>query len=32
MVIREFGALEVIRLEEIFTPIPGPGEVLIRVR
>jgi NADPH:quinone reductase len=31
IVIREFGAPEVMRLEEIATPIPGPGEVLIRV-
>jgi NADPH:quinone reductase len=31
IVIREFGAPEVMRLEEIATPVPGPGEVLIRV-
>src|SRR5438552_10918813 len=28
---REFGPPEVMRLEEINTPVPGPGEVLIRV-
>jgi NADPH:quinone reductase-like Zn-dependent oxidoreductase len=32
IVIREFGAPEVMRLEEVPTPVPGPGEVLIRVR
>jgi NADPH:quinone reductase-like Zn-dependent oxidoreductase len=32
VVIREFGAPEVLRLEEIPTPEPGPGEVLIRVQ
>src|SRR2546421_285074 len=31
MVIRECGPPEVMRLEEIPTPAPGPGEVLIRV-
>ena len=31
IVIREFGPPEVMRLEEIETPQPGPGEVLIRV-
>ena len=31
IVIREFGAPEVMRLEDIATPVPGPGEVLIRV-
>ena len=31
MVIRECGPPEVMRLEEISTPTPGPGEVLIRV-
>ena len=29
---REFGAPEVMRLEEVATPEPGPGEVLIRVK
>ena len=32
VVIREFGPPEVMRLEEVPTPAPGPGEVLIRVR
>jgi NADPH:quinone reductase len=31
VVIREFGGPEVLRLEEIPTPEPGPGEVVIRV-
>lgn len=31
MVVREFGPPEVMRLEEVPTPVPGPGEVLIRV-
>ena len=31
IVIREFGPPEVMRLEEVPTPSPGPGEVLIRV-
>ncbi len=29
---REFGAPEVMRLEEVPTPVPGEGEVLLRVR
>jgi len=32
VVVREFGAPEVMRLEEVPTPVPGPGEVLIRVK
>jgi NADPH:quinone reductase len=32
IVIREFGAPEVMRLEEVPTPVPGPGEVLVRVK
>ena len=32
VVIREFGPPEVLRLEEVPTPVPGPGEVLIRVK
>src|SRR4051812_39640167 len=32
MVVREFGAPEVMRLEEVPAPVPGPGEVLIRVK
>lgn len=32
MVMREFGPPEVMRLEEVPTPVPGEGEVLIRVR
>src|SRR5262245_58097322 len=31
MVMREFGPPDVLRLEEVPTPRPGPGEVLIRV-
>jgi NADPH:quinone reductase-like Zn-dependent oxidoreductase len=31
MVMREFGPPEVMRLEETSTPVPGSGEVLIRV-
>ena len=29
--LREFGGPEALRLEEVPTPRPGPGEVLIRV-
>ena len=32
MVMREFGPPEVMRLEEVPTPVPGPGEVLVQVR
>jgi len=31
MVIREFGPPEVMRLEEVPTPEPGPGEVLVEI-
>jgi NADPH:quinone reductase len=31
MVMREFGPPEVMRLEEVPTPSPGPGEVLVEV-
>src|SRR6266850_7428316 len=31
IVMREFGPPDVLRLEEIPTPVPGAGEVLIRV-
>lgn len=31
VVFREFGPPEVLRLEEVATPTPGPGEVLVRV-
>jgi NADPH:quinone reductase len=31
MVIREFGPPDAMRLEEVPTPVPGPGEVLVRV-
>lgn len=32
VLVREFGAPEVMRLEEVPTPVPGSGEVLIRVK
>lgn len=32
MVLREFGGPEVLRLEEVPTPTPSPGEVLIKVQ
>lgn len=32
IVLREFGPPEVLRLEEIPTPAPGPGEVVVRVQ
>ena len=32
IVLREFGAPEVLRLEEVPTPVPAAGEVLIRVK
>jgi NADPH:quinone reductase-like Zn-dependent oxidoreductase len=31
VVVRQFGDPSVLRYEEIETPLPGPGEVLIRV-
>ncbi len=31
IVVREFGAPEVMKLEDVATPKPGPGEVLVRV-
>ncbi len=31
IVLRSFGGPEVLRLEEVATPEPGPGEVLVRV-
>jgi NADPH:quinone reductase len=31
MVIREFGPPEAMRLEEVATPVPAPGEVLVEV-
>jgi len=31
MVIREFGPPEAMRLEEVPTPVPGPGEVVVQV-
>lgn len=32
VVFHEFGGPQVLRLEEVATPVPGPGEVLIDVR
>src|SRR5215510_7756753 len=32
VVLREFGGPEVLRSEEVPTPPPGPGEVLVQVR
>lgn len=32
VVIREHGGLDTLRLEDVPTPRPGPGEVLVRVR
>ena len=32
VVLREFGAPEVLRLEDVSTPVPGIGEVLVEVR
>ena len=29
--VKEFGGPEVLRLEEVPTPRPGPGEVLVRI-
>ena len=31
IVMRSFGPPEVLRLEEVSTPVPGPGEVLLKV-
>jgi len=31
IVLREFGAPDVLKLEEISTPVPGPGEILVKV-
>lgn len=31
VVLREFGGPEMLRSEEVPTPIPGPGEVLVQV-
>jgi NADPH:quinone reductase-like Zn-dependent oxidoreductase len=31
IVLREFGAPDVLKLEEIPTPAPAPGEVLVKV-
>jgi len=31
IVLREFGGPEVLRFEEVPTPTPGPGELLVRV-
>jgi NADPH2:quinone reductase len=32
IVVREFGAAEVMKLEEVPNPSPGPGQVLVRVK
>jgi D-arabinose 1-dehydrogenase-like Zn-dependent alcohol dehydrogenase len=31
IVVREFGGPEVLRVEEVAVPVPGPGEALVRV-
>jgi NADPH2:quinone reductase len=30
--VHEFGGPEVLQLEEVLTPQPGPGEVLVRMQ
>jgi NADPH:quinone reductase len=30
--VREFGPPEVMRIEEVATPVPGPGQLLVRIR
>ena len=30
--VREFGGPEVLKVEEVPTPKPGPGQVLVRVK
>ncbi len=32
IVVREFGPPEVMKIEEVPSPLPGPGEVLVRVK
>ena len=32
VVIREYGGIERLVYEEVETPVPGPGEVLVRLR
>jgi NADPH2:quinone reductase len=32
IVVREFGAPDVMRVEDVATPVPGPGQVLVRIR
>ena len=32
IVVREFGGPEVMKLEDVPDPAPGPGQVLLRVR
>jgi NADPH2:quinone reductase len=32
IVVHEFGAPEVLKLEEIEKPVPGPGQLLVRIR
>src|SRR6202163_2553042 len=31
IVVHEFGGLEVLKLEDVPTPRPGPGQVLVRI-
>ena len=31
IVFHEFGPPDVLRLEDVATPVPGPGEVLLKV-
>ncbi|MGH9645837.1 MAG: alcohol dehydrogenase catalytic domain-containing protein, partial [Bryobacteraceae bacterium] len=32
IVVHEFGAPEVLKLEDMLTPKPGPGQVVVKIR